>query len=155
MSATLGDEGDISNLCNHGWYDWCYYREQNSSFPMQKEMLRKVLGPTRNVGNTMSQWILKANGKIVPRRTLHPLLPGELSEGNVVEKENNLHLVSRDNTATLRHCPLNQQSLNPTTFHIRVMRLTQFRYLQMKIMLIMRDEQLENSLYLIDYCMLN
>jgi len=54
MSATLGEEGDISNLCRHGWYDWCYYREQSAPTPMQNEMLGRVLGPTKIVASTMS-----------------------------------------------------------------------------------------------------
>ena len=87
MSATLGEEGDISNLCRHGWYDWCYYREQSTPTPMQTEMLGRVLGPTKNVANSMSQSILKANGRIVPRRTVRPLLPAELAATNHVEKE--------------------------------------------------------------------
>ena len=33
--ATLGEEGDILNLC--------YFRDQGESFPMQKEALGKVL----------------------------------------------------------------------------------------------------------------
>jgi len=41
----------------------------------------------RNVANSMSQWILKANGRIVPRRTVRPLLPAELAATNYVEKE--------------------------------------------------------------------
>jgi len=87
MSATLGEEEDISSLCRHGWYDWCYYREQSASTPMQNEMLGRVLGPTKNVADTMSQWILKANGRIVPRRTVRPLLPTELAETNHLEME--------------------------------------------------------------------
>ena len=24
---TTGEEGDISNLCQFGWYEWCYFRD--------------------------------------------------------------------------------------------------------------------------------
>ena len=51
MSATLGEEGDISNLYMFNWYDWCYFFEQGQSFPEQKEILGKVLGPTKDVCN--------------------------------------------------------------------------------------------------------
>ena len=77
-SATLGDEGDISNLCIFGWYEWCYFREQSNQFPFPKEILGKVLGPAKNAGNEMAQWVLKSNGQIVPRRTLRKLKPEEL-----------------------------------------------------------------------------
>ena len=78
-SATLGDEGDISNLCTYEWYEWCYYREGKSKFPYPKEMLGRVLGPAKNAGNEMAQWVLKSNGKIVPRRTLRKLRYEELN----------------------------------------------------------------------------
>ena len=32
-TATLGVEGDISNLCQYSWYDWCYYRDQVPAQP--------------------------------------------------------------------------------------------------------------------------
>jgi hypothetical protein len=43
-------EGDISNLCQYGWYDWCYYREQTAKFPFNCEVLGRVLGPARGEG---------------------------------------------------------------------------------------------------------
>jgi len=73
FSSIMGYEGDISNLCQFKWYDWCYYREQGESFPRQKEVLARVLGPSKDSGNAMSQWILKSNGRIVARRTCRPL----------------------------------------------------------------------------------
>ena len=77
-TLTLGEEGDISNLCNYSWYDWCYFREQTAPFPHNKEVLGRVLGPARGQGNEMCQWILKSNGKVVPRRSLRPLTTAEL-----------------------------------------------------------------------------
>ena len=69
-TATTGEEGDISNLCKYGWYEWCYYWEQRAGFPDMKEVLGRVLGPALGEGNEMSQWVLKANGRVVPRRSL-------------------------------------------------------------------------------------
>ena len=71
------EEGDISNLCQYGWYDWCYYRDHTNKFPFGKEVLGRVLGPARGEGNEMAQWILKANGEVVPRRTHRPLQVAE------------------------------------------------------------------------------
>ena len=28
--STFGEHGDISNICNFGWYQWVYYRNPNS-----------------------------------------------------------------------------------------------------------------------------
>lgn len=77
-TATLNEEGDLSNICQYQWYEWCYYREQNAAFPFNKEVLGRVLGPARGEGNEMAQWILKANGNVVPRRSHRPLQTSEL-----------------------------------------------------------------------------
>ena len=60
-TLTTGDEGDISNLCQYAWYEWCYFRDQTAAFPNNKEVLGRVLGPARGAGNEMAQWILKVN----------------------------------------------------------------------------------------------
>ena len=73
-----GQEGDISNICQYGWYEWCYYREQGADFPFNKEVLGRVLGPARGEGNEMALWILKANGNVVPRRSHRPLKVDEV-----------------------------------------------------------------------------
>ena len=76
-TATLAEEGDISSLCQFGWYEWCYYREQIAAFPDNHEVLGRVLGPTQGKGNEMAQWVLKANGRVVPQRSLRPLTIAE------------------------------------------------------------------------------
>jgi len=83
--ATLGEMGDISNLCQFGWYEWVYFRQHTARFPHQKEVLGRCLGPTRDEGNEMAQWVLQQNGQIVPRRTLRRLNQEELSHNNLVE----------------------------------------------------------------------
>ena len=65
-TLTLGEEGDISTLCQYKWYEWCYYRENSAKFPHNHEVLGRVLGPAHGEGNEMAQWILKANGNIIP-----------------------------------------------------------------------------------------
>ena len=85
-TLTLGEEGDISNLCQFAWYEWCYYREQTAAFPNNKEVLGRVLGPARGEGNEMAQWILKANGRVVPRRSPRPLTTAELHSPTEAKK---------------------------------------------------------------------
>jgi len=75
--TVTGDEGDISNICTFGWYDWCYFRDDTQPFPKLPEQIGRVLGPAIGEGNEMCQWVLKANGKIVPRRTCRPVKPEE------------------------------------------------------------------------------
>ena len=38
--STFGVQGDISNLCTSGWYEWLYYRD-SVSFPENKEILEE------------------------------------------------------------------------------------------------------------------
>ena len=68
--ATLHDMGDISNLCQFGWYEWVYICQHTAQFPRQKSELGRCLGPTKNKGNEMCQWVMQQNGQVVPRRTL-------------------------------------------------------------------------------------
>lgn len=74
----MGKPGDISNLCTYKWYEWCYYRENSANFPFNREVLGRILGPAKGEGNEMAQWVLKANGKVVPRRTTRPLNTAEI-----------------------------------------------------------------------------
>ena len=69
----LSETGDISNLCTYKWYEWCYFRENKAKSPFNREILGRILGPAKGEGNEMAQWVLKANGQVVPRRTTRPL----------------------------------------------------------------------------------
>ncbi len=84
-TATFGTEADISHLCQFGWYEWVYYRDQSASFPYPKECLGRCLGPAKNEGNAMAQWILNENGRVVVRRSVRRLTPHELSPSNESE----------------------------------------------------------------------
>jgi hypothetical protein len=46
-TSLTGEEGDISSLCQYKWYDWCYFREQKQKFPLNREVLGRVLGPAK------------------------------------------------------------------------------------------------------------
>ena len=87
-TAMFGEEGDISNLCQYKWYDWCYFREQKERFPFNRELLGRVLGPAKGAGNEMAQWILKANGNVVPRRSSRPLTVAEIHSPTEIKKRN-------------------------------------------------------------------
>ena len=85
-TALTHEEGDISNLCQYSWYEWCYFREQSAKFPFHKEVLGRVLGPASGEGNEMAQWVLKSNGKVIPRRSTRPLTAAELDSPSELEK---------------------------------------------------------------------
>ena len=76
--ATCCEEGDISNVCQFKWYEWAYAMDGYDKFPNHAQFLCRVIGPTKNDGNKMAQWCLKANGKIVPRRSDVPLTISKL-----------------------------------------------------------------------------
>ena len=84
--SVTGEEGDISNLCQYEWYAWCYYRENTNKFPFNREVLGRILGPAKGEGNEMAQWVLKANGNVVPRRSTRPLNVAELNSEKEREK---------------------------------------------------------------------
>ena len=83
--SVTGENGDISNLCQFAWYGWCYYREHTAGFTPQHNVLVRVLGPYKGEGNEMSQWILKSNGRVVPRHTAVPLNTAQLN--SVMERK--------------------------------------------------------------------
>ena len=62
LTETTGEEGDISNLCQYKWYDWCYYRDHTAKFPHNQEVLQHVLGPAIGKGNEMAQGASKQMG---------------------------------------------------------------------------------------------
>ncbi len=70
--AVFGEEGDITALCQFEFYEWGYYRKtgKKNGFPPPMEMLGRVLGPTRHVGNEMAQDILPIDRKVLPRHTV-------------------------------------------------------------------------------------
>ena len=57
--SVTGGDGNISNLCQFFWYQWCYYQEHTGNFPFPREILGRVLGPAKGEGNEMAQSILK------------------------------------------------------------------------------------------------
>jgi hypothetical protein len=84
-TVTFGTQADISNFCNFGWYEWVYYRDQSASYPFQKECLGRCLGPAKNEGNVMANWILTQRGQVIPRRSIRRLTKDESSGSNEVE----------------------------------------------------------------------
>ncbi len=115
-TSTFGTEADISHICQYAWYEWVYYRDAKTSFPYQKEGLGRCLGPAKNEGNAMAQWILKENGKVVPHRTLRRLTPAELSPSNKVETEKRslfnvaIRGVLDDSVKIPKHVPLDNNA---------------------------------------------
>ena len=45
---TFGEEGNISNICQFGWYEWVYFQETKEKFPFPAHVLGRCLGPANN-----------------------------------------------------------------------------------------------------------
>ena len=85
-TMATGEVGDISNLCQYGWYQWCYYQEHMARFPYSQEVLGQVLGPAHGEGNDMA-WVLKENGTVVPHQSLCPLQDAEIHSPTEIKKQ--------------------------------------------------------------------
>ena len=70
--CTFGNQSDISNVYNYGWYEWVYYRDFGS-FPENKKKLGRTLVPYKNEGKEMSQSIASSSGCVITRRTVRSL----------------------------------------------------------------------------------
>ena len=53
----------------YGWYQWVMFRDGNISYPGDKEVLGRYLGPSIDVGPAMTAKMLKENGQVVHRST--------------------------------------------------------------------------------------
>jgi hypothetical protein len=73
-----GSTADISHICEFGWYDWVMFRDNVPSFPDNKLVLGRYLGPATDVGSALTAKILKSNGQTVCRSTLRHLNDEEL-----------------------------------------------------------------------------
>ena len=62
-----------------------YYRDKSAKFPFHKECLGRCLGPAKNEGNVMANWILTQKSTVIPRRLIRPLTLDEYSVSNEVE----------------------------------------------------------------------
>ena len=83
--ATFGEPGDISRLCNFGFFEFVYYRDY-ANFPNNKEKL-ELLGPAKNEGNEMAQYVLTAKGTVVTRRLLRKLTIAEMNSSVEAKKQ--------------------------------------------------------------------
>jgi hypothetical protein len=73
-----GNTANISHIAEFRWYDWVMFRDKIPSFPDDKLILGRYLGPAINTGSALMAKILKSNGVFVCRSTLRHLTDEEL-----------------------------------------------------------------------------
>ena len=71
-----GESPDNSALIEFDFYDFVKVRLP-SGFPNDDWVLARWLGPADGVGQDLTYYVIKANGKVVARSTMGPLLPAE------------------------------------------------------------------------------
>jgi hypothetical protein len=74
-----GSNVNISHIAKFGWYDWVMFHDNEPSFPDDKLILGRYLGPAINTGLALTAKILKSNGVFVCRFTLRHLTDEELN----------------------------------------------------------------------------
>ena len=72
-----GSTANISHECEFGWYDWVMSWDNLPTFPDNKLILGRYLGPATDVGSALTAKILKLNGQTVCRLTLQHLTDKE------------------------------------------------------------------------------
>ncbi len=68
-----GSTADISHICEFAWYGWVMFRDNIPTFPDDRLILGRYLGPAIDIGSALTAKILKSNGQIVYRSTLRHL----------------------------------------------------------------------------------
>ena len=60
---------DIRQFCEHGFYDWVMFRDDQIKYPDENTVLGRYLGPAIDVGPEMRSILIKFIGKFVHRST--------------------------------------------------------------------------------------
>jgi hypothetical protein len=81
-----GSTADISHIAEFGWYDWVMYRNNIPSYPDDKLILGRYLGPATDIGSALTTKILQPNGQFVCRSTLRHLTDEELQSSVHLDK---------------------------------------------------------------------
>jgi hypothetical protein len=77
-TLVTGSTADISEIAKFKWYQWIYFLDTTVSFPGDKYVLRRYLGPAADIGPAMAAKVLKTNGQTLVRTTFCPLTEDEL-----------------------------------------------------------------------------
>jgi hypothetical protein len=65
-----GNTANISHIAEFCWYNWVMFQDNEPSFPDDKLILSRYLGPAIDTGLALTAKILKLNGVFVCRSTL-------------------------------------------------------------------------------------
>ena len=72
-----GETANITHLCEFGWYDWVYCRDNAATYPNGKWVLGRFLRPSTDIGPALCAKILKENWRCVYRSSYRHLTEDE------------------------------------------------------------------------------
>ncbi len=90
-TVMTGQQADISPWCDFQWYQWVKYYDERASFPDDKQVLGKYLGPSPGVGTRMTAKILTKDGMYFHTLTFRPLRSDEIEQ----EREHRLAFLAQ------------------------------------------------------------
>jgi len=82
-----GSTADISHIAEFGWYDWVMYRDNVPSYPDDKLILGRYLGPATDIGSALTAKVLQPNGQFVCQSTLQHLTDEELQSSVHLDRQ--------------------------------------------------------------------
>ena len=74
-----GETANITHFCEIGWYDRVYFRDNAVTYPNDKWVLGRWLGPSTDIGPALCAKILKENGRCVYRSSYRHLTEDEVN----------------------------------------------------------------------------
>ena len=61
----FGETSNITQFSELGWYEWVCFGDTAVTYPGDKVVLGRYLGPSMNVGPALTAKMLKANGQVM------------------------------------------------------------------------------------------
>jgi hypothetical protein len=86
-----GNTANISHIAEFSWYNWVMFCDNKPSFPDDKLIMGRYLGPAIDTGSALTAKILKSNGVFVCRSTLQHFTDEELSSSVHQEMRRKFH----------------------------------------------------------------
>ena len=84
FEIVLDDTPDISEYMDFSFYSYVTSKENAG---LGDSILTKFLGVSHKIGNSMCYFVLKANGKVLSRSTVQPILKEELHTDQFLTKK--------------------------------------------------------------------
>ena len=84
-TIVTGQTGDISALAEFEWYDWVKYLDPHVSYPDDRQVYGRWLGPALDIGPALTCKILKQNGQVIYTSTYRHLNQREINDSKEMQ----------------------------------------------------------------------